>query len=76
MDQAKAVLVLGGNLEQSEIAFTTMLGSEEKALTMLKELTDFAKKTPFELVGIRDSAKQLLAMGITQEKMIPTLKAL
>lgn len=69
-------MVLGGNLEKSEIAFTTMLGSEEKALSMLKDLTDFAKKTPFELVGIRDSAKQLLAMGITQEKMIPSLKAL
>lgn len=53
-----------------------MLGSAEKANKLLKELTDFAKKTPFELVGIRQNAKQLLAMGIQLNDLLPTLKAL
>jgi hypothetical protein len=43
---------------------------------MLSELSEFAKKTPFELVGIRQNAKQLLAMGIASKDIIPTLKAL
>jgi len=35
-----------------------------------------ARDTPFELQGIRDSAKQLMAMGIEADNMIPTLKML
>lgn len=39
-----------------------MLGSGEQAEKMLSDLSDFAKKTPFELTDIRENAKQLLAM--------------
>lgn len=53
-----------------------MLGSAEMAGILLKQLSDFAKATPFELVGIRENAKQLLAMGVAQENIIPTLKSL
>jgi phage tail tape-measure protein len=72
----KAVVQLGNNAEQATISFTTMLGDANKAKTLLAQLSDFAKKTPFELTGIRESAKQLLAMGVTAEEMVPTLKAL
>lgn len=65
-----------GTLEQADIAFTTMLGSGEKAKQLLKDLSDFAQKTPFELTGIRQTAKQLLAFGISSNDMIPTLKML
>jgi len=44
----------GIEFEQTKVAFTTMLGGgtagAEKATAMLKELADFAKRTPFELV--------------------------
>lgn len=43
---------------------------------MLKDLADFAAKTPFEVTGIRQNAKQLLAMGVEAGQLIPTLKAL
>lgn len=43
---------------------------------MLRDLSNFAKKTPFELTGIRDTAKQLMAMGVSADDMIPTMKAL
>lgn len=64
-----------GNYEQSMIAFTTMLDSQERATAMLNDLAQMAKKTPFELQGIEQNAKQLLAMGIEADKIIPTLKA-
>lgn len=73
---AKWVLNLAGNLEQAKVAFGTMLGSGEKADKMLRDLSEFASKTPFELTGIRQTAKQLLAFGIESEKIIPTLKSL
>ena len=73
---SSAIIELAWNLEQAEVAFSTMLWSEEKATQMLNELSDFAKKTPFELTWIRESAKQLLAMWIDAEDMMSTLKSL
>lgn len=72
----KSILQLWMNAEQARISFTTMLWSAEDAEALLSRLSDFAKKTPFELTWIRESAKQLLAMWVSAEEMIPTLKAL
>lgn len=73
---SKEIVTLADNLEQAKIAFTTMLWSEEKAIAMLQDLSNFAAKTPFELPEVRQNAKQLLAMGVSAENIIPTLKAL
>lgn len=72
----KNAVKAGIEYEQSQIAFETMLGSASKAEGFLKDLTDFAKRTPFELTGLKDAAKSLLAYGIEQEKVIPDLKSL
>lgn len=72
----KSMVKLADNLEKSKIAFTTMLWSGEKAEAMLRDLSEFAKKTPFELTWIRSSAQQLLAMWVQAKDMIPTLKSL
>ena len=61
--------------EQTTVAFTTMLGSAEKATKFLKELTNFAKTTPFTLPGVEKAAKKLLAVGFASEEILPTLKA-
>ena len=61
--------------ETTEISFTTMLGSEEAALSMMEELADFAAHTPFELSGLQDATRQLLAYGFTAEDVIPMLTA-
>ncbi|MDD5229919.1 MAG: tape measure protein, partial [Candidatus Marinimicrobia bacterium] len=65
---------LAANLEQSKIAFNTMLGSSEKAEKMLKKLYDFAAKTPFEFPEINTAAKSLLAFGTAAEEIPETLK--
>ena len=70
------LIKLAGEFEQTQIAFTTMLGSAEKGQALLKELADFAAKTPFTIPGIEASAKQLLAMGIELDDLLPTLKSL
>jgi len=73
---ATSIVTLAGNLEQAKIAFETMLGSAEKANILLDDLSKFAATTPFELTWIRQNAKQLLAMGISAEDLLPTLKSL
>jgi tape measure domain-containing protein len=73
---AKDSLTMAGNFEQSQVAFTTMLGSAEKANTLLQEITTFAAKTPFELPGLIDASKKMLAFGFAQEDIIPTMTKL
>lgn len=75
-DAGSAIIKLAWDLEQAKIAFTTMLWSAEKADILLKDLSNFAAKTPFELTGIRQTAKQLLAFWFSAEEIIPTLKSL
>lgn len=73
---SKKFLSDAAQLEQANVSFKTMLGSGAAATKMLEDLSDFAAKTPFELQGIRGTAKQLLAMGTPAKDMIPTLKSL
>lgn len=69
-------IYLGDKFEQAQISFEVMLGSAEKAKILLEDLSTFASKTPFEIGGIRESAKLLLAYGIGAEDIIGTLKIL
>jgi tape measure domain-containing protein len=64
------------NLETLGVGFETMLGSADKSKEMMKELVAFTATTPFQLKGVGDSAKQLLAFGVVQKDMIPTLSKL
>lgn len=59
--------------EQTEIAFATLLGSGEAARDMLEDLVEFAAKTPFELEGITNATRLLLAMGFQAEDTIRLL---
>ena len=67
---------MAGEFEQTNIAFTTMLGSAELAKSTLKDLSDFAVRTPFQIPEVEQNAKLLLAMGIEVENLIPTMKSL
>ena len=62
-----------GEMEQVALAFETMTGSAEKAQKLIKDITDFAAKTPFELTGLINSSKQLLAFGIDAEDIIEVM---
>lgn len=65
-----------GNIEQYKVAFDTMLGSAEEGSKVLKKVSDFAAKTPFDLPQVTQASKQLLAYGFTADELIPTLKSL
>lgn len=61
--------------EQAQIAFTTMLGSADKAKQFLGDLQSFAAKTPFEIRGLTAASQQLLAFGFHAEDVIPMVTA-
>ncbi len=62
-----------GEFQKLEVAFTTMLGSADKANALMQQLTKTAATTPFDLQGVTNGAKQLLAYGIESEKVNDTL---
>lgn len=63
-------------MEQTRIAFTTMLGSAGEANRFLSEMSDFAANTPFELPQVLDGSKRLLAMGFNAQQIPPVLTAI
>lgn len=62
--------------QQLEIAFTTMLGSKEKADQLTKDLIEFAGTTPFGMKDTANAAKQLLAYGSTAANVKNELRML
>lgn len=62
-----------GQFQQLEVAFNTMLGSADKADALMAQLIHTAATTPFDLEGVAQGAKQLLAYGMEAEKVNETL---
>lgn len=62
-----------GEFQQLDVAFRTMLGSAEKADALMLQLVRTAATTPFDLQGVAQGAKQLLAYGIAAEDVNDTL---
>ena len=61
------------DFEQTTVAFTTMLGSAEEADKFLRELAEFAKRTPFTIQGVELAARKLMAVGFAADDVIPVL---
>jgi tape measure domain-containing protein len=68
-----AAIDFNASLEQTSIAFTTMLGSAVASKEMLDELQEFAMRTPFSFPELVDATRRLLAMGYAAEEVIPIL---
>src|SRR5215217_3083121 len=60
-------------LQNTRIAFTTMLGSAQLAEDHLKELQQFALKTPFQFSELIDASQRMQALGFNAEQVIPVL---
>lgn len=64
---AQQVMSVRSEFQQLEVAFSTLLGSEQKANELMSQLTKTAATTPFDLQSISRGAKQLLAYGTAAE---------
>lgn len=67
---------LAADAEQTKIAFTTFLGSAQKADDLLRDLAGFAAATPFEMPELKDSAQKLLAFGVSADQILPVMRSL
>ena len=70
---SKQIANVRGEFQQLEVAFTTMLGSADKANQLMQQLTKTAATTPFDLKSVAGGAKQLLAYGMEADQVNDTL---
>jgi len=66
---------MNAELEQSKVAFTTMLGSAKQADQFLRQMRNFAARTPFEFNELQGAAKKMLAFGFAAQDVIPMMTA-
>lgn len=72
-ESAKAGFALIKLKDDALASFEGILGNEAKAKTLLQDLGDLAARTPFELPGLVETSKKLLAAGMSAEQIVPTL---
>lgn len=72
-DFVKSMATVHGEFQAIEIALSTILGSEEKAIGLVAQLKDTAAKTPFDMKGVASGAKMLLAYGESADTVNDTL---
>lgn len=74
---AKAVIEPAAAAERLSLSFEVMLGSESAALDFMEQLQGYAAKTPFEMQGISEAAKTLLAMtSLSGEEAVGVIEQL
>lgn len=64
------------DFEQTRIGLENMLGSADKARSVLKEVSQFAAQTPFEFPELAQAVRQLVAFGFSAEEGVKTMKEL
>jgi len=71
---AGAVLKFGADAEQTEVKLRVLLGSADKAKTLLGEINTFAAKTPFEQLEVSQATQQLIAFGMSEDEVLDRLR--
>jgi tape measure domain-containing protein len=68
-------LKTAADMQQAQVAFTTLIGNASQAQKFLSDLQNFAAATPFTLPGLVDDARLLMGVGVAANQVIPTLTA-
>lgn len=71
-----AVTKLGMEAETTATAFEVLVGSEEKAAGLLKQLDKFAADTPFNKLQLTQNAQQMMNFGVASDKVMGYLRQL
>lgn len=72
----RAVVDIGGELENQKIAMTSILQDEGKATTIFNQIKKLAVASPFGIMDLNQYAKQLSAYSIPYNELYDTMKRL
>ena len=76
VDFGREAIDAQSKVEQLEISFRTLLGSQEKASALIAEIKAYGTVTPYDTEGLAQAARLMLSYGMTSSKIMPTLKML
>lgn len=76
VDFGKEAIDAQSKVEQLEISFRTLLGSQEKASALIAEIKSYGTVTPYDTEGLAQAARLMLSYGMSSSKIMPTLKML
>lgn len=76
MDVAKTGIAYNAQIEQYQVAFSNMLGSETAAVELLDQIKEDAAKTPFDTQGLVKANQYLISTGVNAESSRKTILAL
>lgn len=71
-----AIAKIGSQAELTATSFEVLVGNEEKAGKMLKEIAQFGQESPFDKMGLTENARQMLANGVEADKVVTYLRQL
>lgn len=71
-----ASLKAAADFEKQQVAFEVLLGSAGKAQTLLEDIEQFAATTPFQMPGLIEGTKRLLAFGVAEGQVVEKMKNL
>ena len=72
----RPMIKLSGEAESTAIQFGVLLGSGDKANTMLSEMRRLAAASPLTFEDVSKAGKTMLAFGLETESVLPSLKRL
>lgn len=76
IDFGKEAIDAQSKVEQLEISFRTLLGSQEKASALIAEIKSYGTVTPYDTEGLAQAARLMLSYGMSSSKIMPTLQML
>ncbi|MES2706072.1 MAG: tape measure protein [Verrucomicrobiota bacterium] len=75
-EQIGSAINQAADSEMTSVMFKVLLGDAEKAKKALAEIRILDQQSPLSFNALAEGGKQLLAMGISAEEMIPTMSLL
>lgn len=72
---AASALQASARIETARAAFETMTGSAARANQVLRQVQEFAARTPFEFPELVRSSQKLLAFGFAADRIVPILNS-
>lgn len=72
----EAAIEARSRIEQLEVSFSTLLGSQAQANALLQEIREYGTVTPYDTEGLAQAARLMLSYGMATNKVMPMLKVL
>lgn len=72
----EAAIEARSRIEQLEVSFSTLLGSQSQANALLQEIREYGTVTPYDTEGLAQASRLMLSYGMATNKVMPTLRML